>query len=178
MARFIGGPGLYQMINRTIERLALSSALLGGGVLLGVIIMTCLSIIGRALNDFGLGPIQGDFEMVEMGVGFAIFAFLPWCQFRRGHATVDLFQARMGQRMNNTIDLIADLAMLVIASLIAWRLWLGMLDKKSYSETTFILQFPVWIPYLAALIGAAVFVVVSLFCVWRSARELTGPAHD
>jgi TRAP-type C4-dicarboxylate transport system permease small subunit len=169
---------MFHAIGRVIEPLARWCALLGGIVLIGVVIMSCLSIIGRALDGIGLGPIQGDYELVQMGIGFAIFAFLPWCQLRRGHATVDLFQARMGRRMNRTIDLISDIAMFTAATLIMWRLWLGMLDKKSYGETTFILQFPVWIPYAAGLIGAVVFVIVAAYCVWRSGRILAGGGHD
>lgn len=156
------------------EGLARLTAYAGGLVLLALVVMTCISIVGRTLNEVGLKPIPGDFEIIEIGIGFAIFAFLPWCQIKRGHATVDLLQARFGRRLNAVIDLISDLLMFVAAALIGWRLWQGMLDKKSYAETTFILQFPVWVAYAAALVGAAVYVAVSLYCVWRSGRALTG----
>ena len=158
------------------EWLARLTAYIGGLVLLGIVIMTCISISGRALGSagLGLGPIPGDFELVEIGTGFAIFAFLPWCQLQRGHATVDLLQPRFGPRLNAVIDLISDILMSVAAILIGWRLWQGMVDKKGYLETTFILQFPVWISYAAALLGALVFVAVSLYCVYRSGRALSG----
>ncbi|MGB5557218.1 MAG: TRAP transporter small permease [Paracoccaceae bacterium] len=158
------------------EGLARLTAYAGGLVLLGIVVMTCLSITGRALGSAGmaLGPIPGDFELVELGIGFAIFAFLPWCQIKRGHATVDLLQPRFGRRMNAAIDFTSDLLMFIAAALIGWRLGQGMLDKKGYSETTFILQFPVWIAYAFALIGAVVFVAVSFYCVWRSGRALAG----
>ena len=167
---------MYNHLSRSVERLARWTALAGGLVLIAVVVMSCLSITGRALGSFGfdMGPIQGDFELVEIGIGFAIFAFLPWCQLTRGHATVDLFEERLGARLNRVIDFIADLAMCIAALLIAWRLWLGMLDKKSYTETTFILQSPVWISYAAALVGAVVFVIVAIFCVLRSGRHLVG----
>ena len=159
-----------------IEGLARLTAYAGGLVLLAVVIMTCISITGRSLSDFipSLGPIPGDFELVEIGVGFAIFAFLPWCHLKRGHATVDLLQQKFGHRLNRVIDLVADLLMLIAAALITWRLWQGMLDKKGYSETTFILQFPVWIAYAAGLVGAVVFVLVAIYCLWRSLRAFGG----
>ena len=154
------------------EGLARLTAYAGGLVLLGLVVMTCVSVIGRTFNDIGLGPIPGDFELVEIGIGFAIFAFLPWCQIKRGHATVDLLQPRFGRRFNAAIDFLSDVLMAIAAMVIGWRLMQGMLDKKGYSETTFILQFPVWIAYAAAMIGATVFIVVSLYCVWRSGRAL------
>ncbi len=166
-------------LDRGVEALARLSAYAGGLVLLAVVVMTCISITGRTLGGIApaLGPIPGDFELVEMGIGFAIFAFLPWCQLKRGHATVDLLQPRFGRRMNAFTDFISDLLMFIAAALIGWRLWQGMLDKKGYTETTFILQFPVWIGYAAALAGAVVFVVISLYCVGRSARLLAEAAR-
>jgi TRAP-type C4-dicarboxylate transport system permease small subunit len=163
-------------LDHFIETLARWTAYAGGLVLLAVVVMTCVSIAGRSLDRLatGFGPIPGDFELVEIGIGFAIFAFLPWCQLKRGHATVDLFQPYFGKQLNAFIELISDLLMFIAATLIGWRLWQGMLDKRGYTETTFILQFPVWIAYAAALVGAAVFVIVSLYCVWRSGRAFAG----
>ena len=57
------------------------------------------------------------------------------------------------------------------AGVVTWRLCLGMLDKRGYGETTFILQFPVWWSFAAALLGAAVFTLVCAYTVLRSLRE-------
>ena len=84
----------------------------------------------------------------------------------------------MGPRINDFIDVTADLVMLIAAGLIAWRLALGMLDNKSYSETTFILQFALWISNAAGLPGAVVFVIVAGWCVLRPVRKLAEPAYD
>jgi len=144
----------------------------GGAVLVVVLSLTVVSIIGRSLIFAGLGPIPGDFELVEAGTAFAVLAFLPLCQFHRGHVTVDLFLVRAGRRLNATIDVVANLLMTGAAGVIAWRLFLGLLDKRSYGETTFILQFPIWWSYAAALAGAAVFTLVCAYTVWRSIGEL------
>lgn len=167
-------PSMYARLTRAVDLLARAMAYAGGLVLVALVAMTCLSIAGRALVSLGLMPIRGDFELIEIGAGFAIFAFLPWCQFNRGHAVVDLLKPAIPTAMNRVIDLAADLGMAAAAAILAWRLWLGMLDKLRYGETTFILQFPVWIAYAAAAAGAVVFVIVSLYCVLRSARVLLG----
>ncbi len=143
----------------------------GGGVLIAVLAVTVISIVGRGLIFAGLGPIPGDFELVEAGTAFAVLTFLPICQFHRGHVTVDLFLTRAGPRANATIDVVANLLMTGAAGILTWRMILGMLDKRSYGETTFILQFPVWWSYAAALAGAAVFTVVCAYTVWRSLKE-------
>ena len=80
--------------------------------------------------------------------------------------------------LNRVIDLLSDLAFLGVAVVMAWRLWLGMLDKKSYYETTLILQFDMWQAYALALVGAVAFALVAAFCVLRSARALAGYAEE
>ncbi len=150
------------MVLRAVEVLARGLAILGGLVLVAITAVVAVSIVGRGFIWAGLGPVPGDYELVEAGTGFAVFAFLPWCQLRRGHATVDLFTAMLSEGVNRLIDLVSELLMTIVIVLIAWRLWAGMIDKINYGETTFILQFPVWWAYAACMAAAAVAVVVSV----------------
>ena len=102
-------------MHRWVLTLARWMAVLGGLVLLALVLITCVSVAGRILNgwlhsDFlqglipgpadwligiGVGPLLGDFELVEAGIAFAIFAFLPICQLYAGHATVDIFTSAL-----------------------------------------------------------------------------------
>lgn len=160
------------------EALARWLAMLGGLALVAVTGLTVTSIVGRALTRQGLGPIPGDFELVEALTAFAVFAFLPWCQLRRGHATVDVFTRALPERANRAIDLAAELLMTLVVVLIAWRLWHGMWDKLRYHETTFILQFPLWWSFAAAFAAAAAGVLVSFCVVALRLRELLAVADD
>lgn len=120
---------------------------------------------------FRIGPIPGDFELVEAMTGFAVFSFLPWCQLNRGHATVDVFTSFLSPGVNRIIDVVTELLMTFVIVLIAWRLWHGMQDKIRYNETTFILQFPVWWGFAAAMAAVVVAVIVSFFVLYVRVRE-------
>jgi TRAP-type C4-dicarboxylate transport system permease small subunit len=167
---------MYGILSRSAQSVARVMALAGGLLLLVIIVLTCVSIIGRALFSSGIccGPIRGIYDYTEIAVGAAIFAFLPWCQYQAGHAAVDLFKPAFPDGVNRLLNLVIDIAMLVLASLIAHRLWLGMLDKERFGETTLIAQVPVWIGYAACLVGAVGFVLVAAFCVLRALRGLIG----
>lgn len=172
-------------------------AVLGGVVLAGLIVLTCVSIAGRLLNDVfhgalaqslmprwsewmianGVGPITGDFELVEAGVAFAIFAFIPYCQITGGHASVDIFTSYLPRRANRFIQVLVDLVFAAVLILIAWRLYEGMLDKREYLETTFMLQFPIWWAYAASLFAATVAALTGVWvAVARIAEALSGRA--
>ncbi|MFK5980669.1 MAG: TRAP transporter small permease [Rhizobiaceae bacterium] len=161
-----------------VNWLARALALIGGCVLLIITLITCVSIIGRALIFIGLGPVPGDFELVEAGVGFAVFAFLPWCQINRGHASVDIFTNFLSSSINRMIHLVAEIVMAIAIIIIALRLWSGMLTKIRYTDTTFILQFPIWWAYAASLFAAVIACVVAIYMVFVRWQEVTtGNSH-
>lgn len=157
-------------MTRFVSGLARGTALTGGLVLSALILMTCISIAGRALSGAGLGPVPGDFELVEAGIAFCIFAFLPFCQLKAGHATVDVFTSGLSDRANRWLLAFWELPMAAVAMLIAWRLALGGQGKMANGEITFLLQFPVWWAYAACLIPAVVGVVVALWSAWDRLR--------
>ena len=164
-------------IRTAVERLAACTALAGGLVLVATAAMTCVSIAGRSLGGLGiagLGPIPGDYELVEIGIGFAVFAALPWCHLKRGHASVELLAPVLGGAVNRALDAVIDAAVLATALLLAWRLAAGMLDKKGYFETTFVLGIEIWQAYALALAGAAAFCVVAAWRAWESLARVPG----
>jgi TRAP-type C4-dicarboxylate transport system permease small subunit len=87
---------------------------------------------------------------------------------------VDVFVSGLGPRGMALLALIGNIILTIVAFVIAWRLTAGMEDKLGYGETTFILQFPVWWGYAAAMIGAWIFVPVCAYSVWRSLNETLG----
>lgn len=156
---------MLKQSERWIERLALWVAIIGGIVLSGIAVMTCISIFGRALLDFGLKPIRGDFELVEAGTAFVVCAFMPWAQLKRGHASVAILTDMFSARANKFIDLLADVILLATSSLMTWRHIAGLEDKQAYSETTFIIQFPLWWAYAACLFGLIAWIIVGVWLV-------------
>lgn len=157
-----------------VEKITRWLAILGGFILAALIFLTVTSITGRFFIFAGLGPVPGDFELVEVCTAFAVFSFLPWCQYKRGHVTVDIFVGWMSSRKMAFLAMVGNLLLSLVAGLIFWRLGLGTLDKQAYNETTFILQFPLWWGYAACLLGSFVFTLVSLYTVWRSFNEMMG----
>ncbi len=163
---------------KAIEATARWLAISGGFALLAIVLITIASVAGRNLIPLGLGPVPGDFELVEAASAYAIFAFLPWCHLQRAHVRVDILADALGARSNRLIDALCDSLMLILAAVICWRHFAGLMDKRAVGETTFILQFPVWWSYAASLIGAIAFVAISVYCCQRSWRRLLGGLDD
>jgi TRAP-type C4-dicarboxylate transport system permease small subunit len=139
-----------------IFRVSKWSALLGGAVLCVLTLLIVASVTGRALIGVGLGPVPGDFELVEVGTAVAVFFFLPWTYLRGGHATVDLLYMHLPRWLQKSVVAFSDLLMLALWLALTWQLWIGMLEKRQYLETTFILQMPVWWAYAFCMVGAVI----------------------
>jgi TRAP-type C4-dicarboxylate transport system permease small subunit len=138
-----------------VERLSGAVALLGGLLALFVALLVVTSVLGRWLGGSPLaaklrwlGPVNGDFEMVQMATAVAIFAFLPYCQVRRGNIVVDTFTARFRPRTNGFIDAFWDVVYAGMMGLLAVSLATGALEHYRSGQTTMLLQLIVW-PALA-----------------------------
>jgi len=163
-------------IGRLVFLLATAAAILGGAALVAVTAVTVISVIGRAFIPLGLGAIAGDVELVQAGILFAVCSFLPWCHLERGHALVAIVTDKFPVRVSALLEALWDMFMLVAAAFIAWRFWSGLVDKFGNHESTFILRIPIWIAYAAGLVGLAIFLIVALYCVVRSANNAV--AHE
>ncbi|MEP0943322.1 MAG: TRAP transporter small permease [Rhizobiaceae bacterium] len=176
-------------MHRLMTGLARALAIVGGLVLIAIVVLTCLSVIGRIFNGIGhadfvanylpilgpffkaFGPINGDYELVEAGIALAIFLFLPWCQLNRGHATVELFTAKFPASFNRWLSLFWEVVFAATILLITWRLYVGMTDKMRYGETTFLLQMPVWWAFAACSLAAILASLVAIYSTYLRARE-------
>ena len=138
----------------------------GGVVLLAVMLMTVASVAMRATLG---APILGDYELVEMGTAIGTFAFLPYCHQTGGNVLVDVFTSRAPERVKSALGAVSSLLLLIIATVLLWRMALGGYDFYQYRETTTNLGIPRWWAFPPILISLALLVLVS-FCVL--AREL------
>ena len=155
-----------------VRQLSLVLAVAGGIVLVAITVVTDLSVVGRGLIWMGLRPIPGDYEIVEAGTAFAIFCFMPWCQFNRQHAAVDIFTASFPPVVIRITDVIIDVTFAVVVTILVWRMTTGLGDKFGNGQETFILQMPVWWTYAAGMIGAVAWALVTYWCVVDSVVAL------
>ncbi|MFW2590003.1 TRAP transporter small permease [Sagittula sp. SSi028] len=182
---------------RMVDILARAAAWIGGAVLAGLIVLTCLSILGREINavlhslrdtgfapqlmqsliDTGIGAVRGDYELVEAGMAFCIFAFLPLCTLTKGHASVDILARALPQRINRGLELVVAVLMAVVLVIIALQLEQGLARKLKSGQTTTLLELPIWWAYAACLAGAVLTAVAACVNAVIAGMELiTGRA--
>ena len=128
-------------VGRILYQTSYYAALFGGFLMVGLAAMVVVSVAGR----WSIAkPIYGDFEMVAMGTAIAVSLFLPYCHLKRGNVIVDLFMAWAPARVQSFLDILGSLALAVIAGMLTWRMYHGLLGVQQYNDTTYILALPLW----------------------------------
>ncbi|MDQ6434892.1 TRAP transporter small permease [Mesorhizobium sp. LHD-90] len=142
------------------DRLAAGLAVIGGILICLAACLVTVSVVGRWLFN---SPVTADYEMVEIGVGVAVFAFLGYTQARSGHIAVDTFTSRLPARLNAVIDGVWDLVLAGFLGFFAWGLYSGGMEARQYGATLVQLPWPVWPVYLvcAVLAGLACLIAVA-----------------
>lgn len=143
-------------------------ALLGGLSLACVVLVNVASVVGAIVWK----PFPGDFEMTEVGVAVAAFAFLPYCQLTGANVTADIFTAGASPRWIARFSLLASLVALGFSLVLLRQMYLGSLDYRAYGYTTAILQFPNWIAFLPILISLALLAVAAAITLVESTRAM------
>ncbi len=156
-------------VGRALYPVTWTVALLGGGVLCAMAVLTLVSVIGR---DFFNAPVMGDFELIAIGTGVAVFAFLPHCQLVRENVIVDFFLSHASFGLRTFFDIIGNLLYAAIITLLTWRSTLGSIGLYEADEMTLILEIPRWWTLPAAMLCLVLLLVVCVYTIVRSYNEL------
>jgi TRAP-type C4-dicarboxylate transport system permease small subunit len=139
-------------------------------LVVGLAALITASVLMRWLGGQG---VNGDFEMVQMGLALAVFAFLPLCQAHRGNVMVDTFTTRLPARAQAALDALWDILYAGFAGFIAWRLSIGAFEAMSSRTTSMVLGLPIHYA-IAGCAGMAAF--LALICVLTAIRRAKVPS--
>jgi TRAP-type C4-dicarboxylate transport system permease small subunit len=168
-------PAPHGPIGQLLERLCGAVAMLGGTLLIAIMLISSLSVLGRALSlliGARVSGIPGDVEIVQLGCAVAVFAFLPICQLKRANVLVGALTKALPVRARASFDLAANGLFLGLTFLLAFQLGIGTAEKFANHDTTMVLRIPEGWAYAVALVFAWLLVLTTAYTVARSAQEI------
>ncbi|HXF87556.1 MAG TPA: TRAP transporter small permease [Xanthobacteraceae bacterium] len=136
-----------------------------GGLICGLLaLMVTVSVSGRYLFS---APIRGDYDLLAIFTGVAIFTFLPYCQMVRGNVIVDFFTSNMAPSKKAVLDAFGTLLYLIIAIVFTWRLYHGMLQLRDSGEVIASYDFYRWWTVPFNLLCMIVLILAILYTLVR-----------
>lgn len=161
MESFYFGPWGY-----AFYRLSRWLALSGGFALLLLILVNCASVIGRT---FFAAPLNGDFELTQLGIAFAIFSFFPWAHICRGHITIGFFIRSARGRF--FCDMLADALFGLLGATLTSCLAIGGYSAYLNEQQSAVLALPLWWGFAAAILPTALLTLVCGYSAWFHYRR-------
>lgn len=134
--------------------------------LVGIVLLTCIDVIGRYLLN---RPLTGAFELSELAMGALVFASLPLVTLRRQQVTVDLLDWLVPAGWRVVQDAVASVVAALCTLVVAWRLWVKAQDMVQTGETSAELHIPVYplVYYMALLSLVTAAAIVAM--MWSDA---------
>lgn len=139
-------------------------ALLGGFAMLAAMLVLVATVAGGAFGR----PILGDSELVELLVGIAVFAFLPYCQLRGSNVIVDFFSQPLPARARHGLDALMGVAFVCVALILTWRMAEGGLTAWERSRKSMFLQLPDWWGYALGVLAMLLWIAVCCLTTYLS----------
>lgn len=128
-------------VGRALFGTARILAIFGGLLCCIMAAVVSVSVTGRYLLS---RPIPGDYDIVGILCGCAIFAFLPYCQLMRGNVLADFFTQKTPPQFKAALDATGNFLFLTAIIMFTWRLYYGMLEMRQSSEQIAAFAFYRW----------------------------------
>lgn len=152
-------------LGRLLLRVSQVLALVGGVVMLGIVVVSLASLVGRKL---WATPITGDVEIVQMLSAPALACFFAFCHLSNGDVRVGIITDQFGPAWSRRLDGLGSLLLGLVAALIAWRTAAGAVALHEAGETSALLSWPIWLPQALVVPG---FVIQALAGVYMAVQS-------
>lgn len=131
-------------LERTALRWTRRLALVGGGLLLGVALVT---VVDALLRSFLGRPLQGTFEATELVLAAIIFFGMPFTSLTDGHVAADFLTARLAPRAQHAIMAANAFVVTALLALITAQMAFLAAEYHAIARTTITTRIPI-VPFI------------------------------
>jgi len=121
-----------------VDWLLVKMKLIGAACLVGMTLLTCADVVGRA---FGY-PIFGSVEIVGFMATLAVVMALPYTHQVNGHIGVELVVRWLPEKTQTLIDICTGILSLLLFALITWRMVIYAHTMQKSGEVSMNLELP------------------------------------
>ena len=155
-------PSFIKVINQGLTIAA-------GGMVGILMFLVFADVVGRYLFN---KPIFGAYELVEVLMGWLIFAGMPLVSRAQQHISVDFVASFVPDRLKPIQNFFINFLCAVTAMVISWRIWVYGERLISVKETTLELQIPRGMIAHIMAVMMAFTALAFLLNVWDSVKTV------
>lgn len=125
-----------------------------------------LTVADVALRALVNRPIQGTYDLIQLGLACTIYIALPAVFLRDEHLVVDVIDHLSSRRVVRVLDWIGAAVSLGVLGLMFWQMVPLARDMQDFGDVTADLSIPkivYWVPVLVGVAASALATIVFLF---------------
>ena len=112
--------------------------IIGAACLVGMMLLTCVDVVGRAFGH----PIFGSVEIVGFMATLAVVMAMPYTHQVQGHIGVEIVVRLLSEKTQTIIDICTGIVSLVLFAVVTWRMTVYANTMKESGEVSMNLEFP------------------------------------
>ncbi|MGB6348666.1 MAG: TRAP transporter small permease [Pseudolabrys sp.] len=154
-----------------LERLRVAQLRLAAAAL---VVMMCVTVIDVFLRYVFNSPIRSSYDMVEAMMVLFVFNGMSTAFLQRRNIAIDLVDSFAGRRIVGALIRLSDVLTVAVLALFIYAMLTPALQSYGYGERKLELGLPIYIEWVAALIG----IVGAIFCAIGVFLTPTAAHHD
>ena len=112
--------------------------IVGAGCLIGMTLLTCVDVVGRAFGH----PVFGSVELVGFMATLAVVMALPYTHQVQGHIGVELVVRLLSEKTQTIIDICTGILSLGLFAVVTWRMLVYARTMQDSGEVSMNLELP------------------------------------
>jgi TRAP-type C4-dicarboxylate transport system permease small subunit len=154
-----------------LERLRVAQLRLAA---VALVVMMCVTVVDVFFRYVFNSPIRSSYDMVEATMVLFVFNGMSTAFLQRRNIVIDLVDSFAGRRLVRVLIRLSDVLTVAVLALFIYAMLTPALQSYGYSERKLELGLPIYIEWVAALIGIA----GATLCAIGAFLSPTTTAHD
>jgi TRAP-type C4-dicarboxylate transport system permease small subunit len=130
--------------------------------------MMLLTVADVSLRALFNRPINGTYELIELGLACAVFIALPAVFLRDEHLVMDVVDSLAPRPVVRVLDLFGALCSLVVLAVMFWQMVPLARDMQEFGDVTADLSIPKIVYWVPVLIGVGASALATLVFLARA----------
>lgn len=154
-----------------LRRLVGLLTVVAGLAVAGMILVTCVDVIGRRLGY----PLKGAYDLVEILGAITITGALPYTTACKGHVAIEFLPHKLSARGRIVLSTLVALIFIAVFAFLTWRFVQYGIELKASNQGMVTLGWPVfWLAHWMA-VCSAVTILVLVYQATHPGKELMKP---
>jgi TRAP-type C4-dicarboxylate transport system permease small subunit len=155
---------------KVVQRISAGMRVLGLWCLVGMMLLTCVDVIGRKFNH----PIFGSVELVGFMATLAVAFALPYTHRVKAHIGVEILVQLLSERSQAIFELCTSILSLLLFAVVTWQMTVYGLTMQKSGTVSMSLELPEYVIIYLVAFCFLVFTLLILRDIVDNVQKLRG----